>query len=179
MTRHHKCSLITAQFTNRHMAAATSVHDRGVRLVALLEAAKGAVVLVAGFGILEALHVGAARLCDELAGHMHLNLAKGTPRVFADLAADTSNKQLQLLAAAAFAYVAIRAIEAYGLWNRRRGAEWFSVASGLVYVPFELVELARGASALKVALLVANLALVAYMASVLRAQHRQGGGAVS
>lgn len=146
-----------------------------MRLVALLEAAKGAVVLVAGFGILEAVHLGAARLVDELAAHTHLNLAKGTPRVFADLAANTPDSQLQLLAAAAFAYVAIRAIEAYGLWNRRRWAEWFSVASGLVYVPFELVELARGVTTLKAAMLVANLALVAYMASVLRAQHRQGG----
>lgn len=151
--------------------------QRGVRLVALLEAAKGAVVLVAGFGILEAVHVGAARLVDELAAHTHLNLAKGTPRVFADLAADTSDRQLQLLAAAAFAYVAIRAVEAYGLWHRRRWAEWLSVASGLVYVPFEVVELAGGVSALKVATLVANLALVVYMASVLRAQRRQGGGA--
>ena len=149
---------------------------RGVRLVALLEATKGAVVLVAGFGILEAAHVGAARLVHELAAHTHLNLAKGTPRVFADLAADTSNRQLQLLAAAAFAYVAIRAVEAYGLWNRRRWAEWFSAASGLVYVPFEIVELARGPSALKVVTLVANLALVAYMASVLRAPRRRGGG---
>jgi uncharacterized membrane protein (DUF2068 family) len=149
----------------------------GVRLVALLEAAKGAVVLVAGFGVLEAVHVGAARLFDELAAHTHLNLAKGTPRVFADLAADTSDRQLQLLAAAAFAYVAIRAVEAYGLWNRRRWAEWFSVASGLVYVPFEVVELADGVSALKVATLVANLALVVYMARVLRTQHRHGGSA--
>lgn len=163
--------MASADLTPRGRAA------RGVRLVALLEAAKGAVVLVAGFGVLDAVHVGAARLFDELAGHMHLNLAKGTPHAFADLAANTSDRQLQLLAAAAFAYVVIRAVEAFGLWNRRRWAEWFSVASGLVYVPFEVVELTRGASALKVALLVANLALVVYMASVLRGQHRQGGGA--
>lgn len=150
---------------------------RGVRLVALLEAAKGAVVLVAGFGILEALHVGAARLFDELARHMHLNLAKGTPRIFAELAADTSDQQLQLLAAAAFAYVAVRAVEAYGLWRRRRWAEWFAVASGAIYVPFELYELAQGASVLKVFTLFANLALVAYMASVLRAQGPDASGA--
>jgi len=144
---------------------------RGVRLVALLEAGKGAVVLVAGFGVLDALHIGTARLFDQLAGHMHLNLAKGTPRVFAELANHTSDAELRMLAAAAFAYVAVRATEAYGLWNRRRWAEWFSVASGLVYLPFELVELARGASALKLALLLANLAVVVYMASVLRARH--------
>ena len=54
-------------------------------------------------------------------------------------------------------------------------AAWFSVASGLVYVPFELVALAQGASALKLALLAANLAVVVYMASVLRAQQAHPG----
>jgi uncharacterized membrane protein (DUF2068 family) len=148
---------------------------RGVRLVALMEAAKGAVVLIAGVGLLEVTHVGAAQFVDDLVGHMHLNLANGTPRVFADLANNTSDRQLQLLAAAAFAYVAVRAAEAWGLWNRRRWAAWFSVASGLVYVPFELVALAQGASALKLTLLAANLAVVVYMAGVLRAQQAHPG----
>jgi uncharacterized membrane protein (DUF2068 family) len=143
----------------------------GVRLVALMEAAKGAVVLIAGFGVLDALHLGAAQFVDDLVGHLHLNLANGTPRIFAELANNISDRQLQLLAAAAFAYVAVRATEAWGLWNRRRWAAWFSVASGLVYVPFELVELAKGASALKLAMLGANLAVVVYMASVLRRRH--------
>ncbi len=148
---------------------------RGVRLVALMEAAKGAVVLIAGVGLLEVTHVGAAQFVDDLVGHMHLNLANGTPRVFADLANNTSDRQLQLLAAAAFAYVVVRAAEAWGLWNRRRWAAWFSVASGLVYVPFELVALAQGASALKLTLLAANLAVVVYMAGVLRAQQAHPG----
>lgn len=143
----------------------------GVRLVALLEAAKGAIVLIAGFGVLEIVHIGAVEFVDDLVGHLHLNLANGTPRIFAELANNISDRQLQLLAAAAFAYVAVRAAEAWGLWNRRRWAAWFSVASGLVYLPFELVELAKGASALKLALLAANLAVVVYMARVLRARH--------
>lgn len=148
---------------------------RGVRLVALLEAAKGAVVLIAGLGILEVMHVGAARFVDDLVGHMHLNLANGTPRVFADLANNTSDRQLQLLAAAAFAYVAVRATEAFGLWNRRRWAEWFSVASGLVYVPFELVELAHGVTPLRIGMLLVNLGVVIYMLRTLwlaRRAHR-------
>lgn len=158
---------------NRSAAVANKTQRaaRGVRLVALMEAAKGAVVLVAGLGVLEVMHVGAAQFVDDLVGHMHLNLANGTPRVFADFANNISDRQLQLLAAAAFAYVAVRAAEAWGLWNRRRWAAWFSVASGLVYLPFELVELAHGASALKLALLAANLAVVVYMAGVLRVQH--------
>jgi len=135
----------------------------GVRLVALLEAAKGAIVLIAGFGVLEIVHIGAAQFVDDLVGHLHLNLANGTPRIFAELANNISDRQLQLLAAAAFAYVAVRAAEAWGLWNRRRWAAWFSVASGLVYLPFELVELAHGVTPLRIGLLLVNLGVVIYV----------------
>jgi len=140
----------------------------GVRLVALFEAAKGAVVLLAGFGVLAALHDGAARIVDELARHAHLNPARGVPRIFAAYASDLDNPQLRLLAAGAFAYVAVRAVEAYGLWNRRRWAEWFSAIGGLVYVPFELYELAHGVTALKLLTLAINLVVVGVIVLALR-----------
>lgn len=145
---------------------------RGVRVVAALEAAKAAIVLVAGSGLLWAIQADAARTVEELVGHMHLNVAKGFPRVFADLAGDISNVQLWLLASGAFGYSLLRGIEAFGLWRQRRWAEWFSVASGCLYVPFELFELVRGVTSLRLATLLLNLGIVAYMAYTLRQSSR-------
>ena len=153
-----------------------SASRRGVRAVALLEAAKGALALLAALGLVWAVHEGAARLFDELAGHLHLNPAKGTPRVLAAWAQDLTSTRLQLLSAGVLAYAAIRAVECWGLWHGRRWAEWFSVASGAVYLPFELYELAQGVSVLKLCTLLANVVVVAYMASVLRAQRRARAG---
>lgn len=141
---------------------------RGVRVVAALEAAKAAAVVIAGFGLLSAVHHGAAQVAEDLVRQLHLNPAKGYPRIFIDLADDTSNSQLRLLAAGAFGYAAMRGIEAFGLWRRRRWAEWFSVASGTIYVPFELAELAKGVTAVRVVTLLVNLGIVAYMAYALR-----------
>lgn len=140
----------------------------GLRVVALLEACKGAVVLVAGFGLLTALHQGAAQVVEELARHMHMNPAQGYPQIFVEWAADTSNGQLRLLAMGAFGYAAMRVTEAFGLWWHRRWAQWFSIASGAVYVPIELYKIATGFSLLNAALLLANLGIVAYMAHTLR-----------
>lgn len=141
---------------------------RGVRVVAALEAAKAAAVVLAGFGLLSAVHQGAAQIAEELVRHLHLNPANRYPRIFIDLAENTSSSQLRLLAAGAFGYAAMRGVEAFGLWNRRRWAEWFSVASGAVYVPIEVAELAKGVSALKLFTLLVNLGIVAYMAYALR-----------
>jgi len=141
--------------------------------VAVFEGAKAAIVLIAGFGLLSAIHSGAARIVEELAQHMHLNPARGYPRVFVDLARDVTNTQLWMMAAAAFGYAVMRSVEAYGLWQKRRWAEWFSVASGAVYLPFELVEIARGVSALRLTTLLANLGVVLYMLHALRVSRRR------
>lgn len=139
----------------------------GVRAIAILEAAKGALVVVAGFAMLATFHAGAQQIVEELVSHLHLNPAKGTPRVFVQLISDLFNQQLWLLAALAGLYSTGRFIEAYGLWRGRRWAEWFAVASGGIYVPFELYELARGVTGIKLVTLFVNLVIVAYMAFVL------------
>lgn len=142
----------------------------GLRLVALFEAAKGGVVLLAGFGVLLAVDHGVAQTVDALVRHLHLNPAKNVPRVFVDLMNNVTDRQLQALAAGALAYAVLRLAEAVGLWRARAWAEWLSVASGAIYLPFEVYELARGVTMLRVAMLAANLAVVAYMIYVLRAQ---------
>jgi len=146
----------------------------GLRVVALYEGAKAVLVLIAGFGLLSAIHHGAALLAEELVRQMHLNPAQGYPRVFIDLTRDASNAQLWLFASGAFAYAALRSVQAVGLWQQRRWAEWLSVASSGVYVPVELYELARGYSAIKLAALLANVAIVVYMAYALRASPKPG-----
>ena len=105
---------------------------------------------------------------EQLVAHLHLNPAKGYPRIFLDAAANITNTRLWWLAAFALLYAAIRWIEAFGLWLEKRWAEWFAVLSGAIYVPAELYELARGANALKLVLLVINICIVAYMIRALR-----------
>lgn len=140
---------------------------RGLRVVAMFEAAKGAVVLLAGFGVLLALDHGVAPFADALVRHMHLNPAKEAPRIFLALLNDVSNRELQALAAGALAYAALRLAEAVGLWRARPWAEWLSVVSGALYVPFELYELSHGVTPLRLCMLLLNLGVVAYMALAL------------
>lgn len=135
----------------------------GLRIVALFEAMKGTVVLLAGFGVLLSVDHGAEPIGDALVRHLHLNPAKAVPRIFLELMNNVSDRQLQALAAGALAYAVLRLAEAVGLWRARAWAEWLSAVSGAIYVPFELYELARGVTPLRVVMLLANLAVVVYM----------------
>ena len=135
----------------------------GLRAVALIEAAKGAVILLAGFGILALVHKDAQAIAEALVGHLHFNPANRYPRIFIELAGHLTDTRLWLLAGLAAAYSSLRFIEAYGLWRGRRWAEWFAVGSGAIYVPVELYELFAGISALKLLTFTLNLAVVAYL----------------
>jgi hypothetical protein len=91
----------------------------GVRAVATVEAAKGAVILLAGFGLLSLVHRSAQEVAEEIVGHMHLNPASRYPCIFIDLAGHLSDSRLWMLAGLAMTYSGLRFLEAYGLWSER------------------------------------------------------------
>src|SRR5437868_14040502 len=135
----------------------------GVRVIALFEALKGALVLVAGFGLLSLVHRDLEDLAERLVQHSHLDPASHYPRVFIEAAANTSDARLRTLAAMAFAYSCVRFVEAYGLWKMRAWAEWFAIISGCIYLPVELYELIERATLIRAGVLVVNAAIVSYL----------------
>ena len=140
----------------------------GLRAVAAFEAVKGAIVLIAGFGLARLIDTDLQQAAENLVDRLHLDPAKKLPRIFLDLAANASDAQLWGLAALAMTYAALRFAEAYGLWFERRWGEWIAAVSGGIYVPVELYELSHGFSAIKLAALVLNALVVAYMGHLLR-----------
>jgi uncharacterized membrane protein (DUF2068 family) len=133
----------------------------GVRALALFEAAKGMLVLAAGFGILGLVHRDAQRMAEALIRHMHLNPARHYPLIFIKAASRLTDHRLHLLAAGAFAYATVRLAEAYGLWRMRAWAEWLAILSTGLYMPVELYELLRHATATRALILLFNAAILA------------------
>ena len=135
----------------------------GVRAVAVFEALKGTLVLLAGFGLLALVHRDLEDLAERLVRHSHLDPASHYPRVFVEAAAHTSDSRLRTLAALAFAYSVVRFVEAYGLWHMRAWAEWFAILSGCIYLPIELYELLEQPTHLRGLVLFFNAVIVAYL----------------
>lgn len=148
--------------------------ERGLRTVAAFEAAKGAIVLLAGFGMLGLLHRDVRAIAAAFVSHLHLSPSGHAAGLFLEAAARVTDARLWLLATMAAAYSALRLTEALGLWRGRRWAVWLGAASGALYVPVEAYELWSRPSAVKAAALGANLLIVAYLAARLR---RRGAAA--
>lgn len=139
-----------------------------VRTVALLEAAKGVLVLLVGFGVLSLIHHDVQRFAELLVAHAHLNPAARYPRIFIEVADRLTDSRLLLLAAGAGVYALARLVEAYGLWHARHWAEWFAALSGGIYVPFEIYELYQRATWLSLGALLVNSAIVVFMLYAVR-----------
>lgn len=148
-------------------------HRKGLRTVALLEACKGVIVLIVGFGLLSFIGRDAEDLAERLVNRLHLNPAHHYPMVFIQAMAGVTDARLWLFAGLAALYSTVRFVEAYGLWHARRWAEWFAALSGAVYIPIEIYELVHRASWLKFWALVINLIIVGYMVWLLTERLRQ------
>jgi uncharacterized membrane protein (DUF2068 family) len=135
----------------------------GIEIIAIFEGAKGAIVLLAGCGLLMLVHKDLNQTASEIIRHLHMNPAKKYPQVFLDLAGKITDANLWAMAFAAIMYSGVRFAEAVGLWLNRRWAEWFGLLSGSMYIPIEIYEVNRSATLLKITLLMINTIIVLYL----------------
>jgi uncharacterized membrane protein (DUF2068 family) len=76
-----------------------------------------------------------------------------------------------------FSFGALNIVEAWGLHLRQRWAEWLTVIATSLLIPFEVKEVVKGVTALKVAVLVINIAIVIYLARHKELFHRRRASA--
>jgi uncharacterized membrane protein (DUF2068 family) len=72
-------------------------------------------------------------------------------------------RRIEELAIAQFAYAAVFIAEGTGLVLRRVWAEWLTIIVTTSFIPFEIYETFKRVTAIRVALLVINIAIVIYL----------------
>jgi len=77
--------------------------------------------------------------------------------------------ELRIAAIVAIGYGVLELVEGTGLWLDQLWAEYLTVIATSLLVPFELYELIRHPSVWKAAGILVNIAIVAYLAHLLRA----------
>jgi uncharacterized membrane protein (DUF2068 family) len=145
----------------------------GLRVVSLLEASKGMLVLLTGFGLLALIHKDLHLAAEQLVRHLHLNPANHYPRIFIDLANHLTSGEIWEMAFAAFIYSSVRFVEAFGLCLGQQWAKWFGFLSAGLYIPIELFELTRGVTWPTLTVIIVNAAIVGYLAYALYQSRRK------
>jgi uncharacterized membrane protein (DUF2068 family) len=145
---------------------------RVLRAVAGFEFAKGIFVVLMGLCALALVHKDTWLIAESLLALFKINTDRRSAQVFLDFADSITDARLWAAARIAFAYAALRFVEAYGLWHERTWAEWVALISGTLLLPLEVRELLRGLTVFRCGLLIANLAVVAFILANRRERRR-------
>ena len=131
--------------------------------IALFRLAKALALLLLGLGTLRLLHPGVAQaLRSWFAG---LPFVSGHAAVdhLAATVARLPPTRIGELAVAAVAYAALFTTEGIGLLHAKRWAEWLTIIATTSFIPFEIVEVVHKVTAVRIALVAANAAIVVYL----------------
>lgn len=140
--------------------------------IAAFKLAKAIVLLILAGQVLYLLRPGAL---DRLVGRFaELPVAAGwQPMMHAlNWLMDLSPHKIMLAAALACTYAVLYATEGIGLWLQKRWAEYLTTVATASLIPFEIWELTRGFSVLKVVALAVNIAIVLYLSSIIGADRK-------
>ncbi|MEO5680871.1 MAG: DUF2127 domain-containing protein [Acidimicrobiales bacterium] len=153
-----------------------------LRLVAVNRAFHALVLVPAGLFLgwlwlrLDVLSPQAASLAEGLAqvsqevGHVGGQLNSAATRVAA-----LDRSHVLLLAAFALGLGLVEGVEAVGLWQERRWAEYITVVATASLLPIEVLELTRHVTVLKAGGFAINLAVIAYLVWAKRLFGVRGG----
>lgn len=135
-----------------------------LRAIAVFEAVKGFAALAASIGFLGLLHHNLHQVALALLWRFHLDPALQYPALLLHYADLLSAIDLRSLAPVAIGYITVRLLEAWGLWTDKVWAEWLGALSGALYIPLEIAHLMHRTTFTSAAVLVGNIAVVAFLA---------------
>jgi uncharacterized membrane protein (DUF2068 family) len=139
-----------------------------LRAIAVFRFAKAVVLILAGAGILRLVHRDVGAAAESLVATLHLNpgnhyLVRGIARV-----SNLKPNQLRDIGLAAFFYAGLFIIEGIGLWRLKRWGEWVTVVVTGSLLPFEFIAVWHNPAIPKLAVFLANLAIVVYLIFMIR-----------
>ncbi|WP_394209499.1 DUF2127 domain-containing protein [Enterovibrio calviensis] len=146
---------------------------KALRAIALLEASKGALAIIVGLSLHELGGREIQSLFEELVQHLHLNPASEYPSVIHHAIAKINDKNIAIIALGSLLYASVRFVEAFGLWRGYAWTEWFALASGAIYLPFEIYGVVTQDRLLDWLALVINLIVIGYMALLIQRRRKE------
>jgi uncharacterized membrane protein (DUF2068 family) len=136
---------------------------RALRAIAVFEAVKGIAALAALIGLLDLMHHDVRHIAMELIGHFNLNPDARYASILLHYADAFTGANVRSLVILATGYIAVRALEAYGLWNERACGELLGALSGGLYIPYEISHIWHRPSIINAAVLAGNVFVVGFL----------------
>jgi uncharacterized membrane protein (DUF2068 family) len=155
------------QEARRELGRETQPVDTVVRLIILERAIRGTLVAILGLALLTNSG-GVVGLVRGWVAELDVNPERRLiPRLLVTVLrpiGSFSSRTVLLIGIGAVLFGALELTEAVGLARRRRWAEYLTVIAGCIGIPFEVMEVLRRQTPVRVSILLINVAIVIYLA---------------
>ena len=141
-------------------------------LIALARWAQAATLIAAGVLAFHLLRPGVAQQVREWITALPFTTEQRVGQRALIWLLGAGPRRVQLLGVSAFAYAALFAVEGIGLWLQKRWAEYLTIVATSSLVPLEIYEVVKRVTILRIAVLVSNVAIVAYLVWKVRTPRR-------
>ena len=149
-----------------------SSHKGLLRLIAVFKLLKAALLIAVGVGALKLLHKDVAGAVEHWVELLRLDPNNQYIDAALEKASNVTPDKIKELGLGSIIYAALFLTEGIGLWLEKRWAEWLTVIITSSLVPIELYEIYRHPSPVRIAVLLINIAIVAYLVHRIRNNKR-------
>ena len=143
-------------------------HDRGLMAIGIFKLAKSIFFFLVGLGALKLLHKDLGDVAMQIAQALHRDPEGRFVTFLMEQADRIDAHRLREIGFATFAYSALALTEGVGLVLEKVWAEYLTTILTVMFLPWELFELARDPNLMRLALLLANLVVLGYLIWLLR-----------
>lgn len=150
-----------------------ALHSIGLRVIAIYKGIKTIGLIILAF---MAFGLHREKTLDDLIQmleHLSLTDTNGLRWRLVEILEGMGPSKFVAIGIVALVYAAIFATEGTGLWLRKHWAEWFTVVATGSLIPVEIYEVLYHFTWLKLAALVANIAIVLYLIRIAMQPHKR------
>jgi uncharacterized membrane protein (DUF2068 family) len=158
------------------IAAKPHHHNQGLILIAAYKLVQALLFAAIGVGALRLLHQDVGDLLGQLADHMKFNPESRLVNFILDKASLLDDPLLRRIGAAAFSYAALGMVEGIGLYLEKVWAEYLTLLITASFLPWEIFEVIRKVTYVRVSLLVVNTLVLLYLLKLVTRRGRNSDG---
>lgn len=136
---------------------------RGLWLIAAFKLLKGIALLAVGVGVLKLLHKDMAAEMGSWIDYLRVDPQNHFVQRMLEKVGLLDDRRIKELSVGTFAYAALFLTEGLGLAFRKRWAEYLTIVSTASLLPFEAYEIVKQVNAVRILLLLVNIAVVIYL----------------
>ena len=142
-------------------------------MIALFKLLKAALLIGVGVGALKLLHKDVAGAVEHWVELLRLDPNNHYIDIALEKASNFTPDKIKQLGLGSMIYAGLFLTEGIGLWLEKRWAEWLTVVITSSLIPIEIYEIYRYPTAIKTAVLLINIAIVAYLFYRIRGKRRR------